>query len=232
MRSFSGAALGIVIGALSVNVSSSLAPSGEVIRACVHSRTQSVRIISPAQSCTSSETLMQWNVQGPTGPVGPSGTTGLQGPQGPAGLAGPEGIPGLSAPMLVVVDSAGNAVGPFVQDESGDGAIIHAGPGEVPAKVDVLSNHLLGANAVFFSSTDCTGTPYVLAPDLRLLPWAGGDGVSIYYPSGALTVLTTLSFRRNDGTGCALTFPSSRSVLPVIPFNTSAFVPPFRVVLR
>jgi hypothetical protein len=230
MRSFTGAALGIVIGAVSVNVSSSLAPSGEVIRACVHRRTQSVRIISSTQSCTRSETLTQWNVQGPVGPVGASGMTGPRGPQGPAGLAGPEGIAGVSA--LVVVDSAGNAVGRFMQDETGDGAIIHAGSGEIPAKVDVLRNSLRGADTLFFSSSDCTGTPYVLAPGQRVLPWAGDDGVSIYYPSGSLTVQTLLSLRRNDGTGCAPTFLSNRSVLPVIPFNSSTFVPPFRLVLR
>ena len=82
----------------------------------------SVRIIDPsdttssdpsAYSCTSGETTITWNQQGPagpqgpTGPTGPQGPTGATGPQGATGQAGPQGATGPAGPPGTVQAQAG-----------------------------------------------------------------------------------------------------------------------------
>jgi hypothetical protein len=231
MRRFGSAALAIVTGLISASALSSWAPTGDLIRACVQRQNQSVRFITSTQSCTRSETLTQWNVQGPAGPAGPPGTSGPQGPAGPPGPQGPPGLPGISTePIWVVVDSAGTAVGLFLRGSGLDGAIIQAGDREVPAKVSVRSDRLFGESTVFFPTADCTGAAYIFSGPI-LLPFAGDDGRFIYFPSGAETVVTLRSSR--FGVNCRPENRSNQNVLPVIPaFDASAFVPPFSVVLR
>ncbi len=74
----------------------------------------SLRIIDPtgtssdpaATSCTTGETTIAWNEQGPqgaTGPTGPQGPAGAAGAQGPAGTA-----PVSSADITMVLTPAGN----------------------------------------------------------------------------------------------------------------------------
>jgi hypothetical protein len=54
-----------------------------VIYACVDKRTGAMRMVSSATRCTSKETAVSWNQEGPAGPTGATGATG---PQGPAGV--------------------------------------------------------------------------------------------------------------------------------------------------
>lgn len=68
-----------------------------------------IKVVDGPASCNpQSETLLQWNIvgpQGPVGPVGPAGPIGLQGATGPAGSqgapgsAGPQGVPGPAGPQ-------------------------------------------------------------------------------------------------------------------------------------
>jgi hypothetical protein len=227
MRRFGSAALGIAIGASAL---SSWALNGDTIKVCVDRRTQAVRIISSAESCKTSETTTQLNVQGPVGPAGPLGPAGSPGPQGPAGLTGPQGIPGSSTPIGVVVDNAGITLGPFATHPFGTGAMMEGEPGGVPFIVGVASDHLLGLHGVFFPTSDCTGPPYIVAHD-QIVPIAAADRIQTYYPSGARVVLTLRSYE-DSGTPCSLILPSSRQVFAASQFNLSAFTAPFRIVFR
>jgi hypothetical protein len=72
--------------------------AGGVFHGCV-SGLGTIRLIDPSTGakCTSKETAVQWNQQGPQGLQGPQGPAGPRGPQGPAGtiatLDSLEGIP-------------------------------------------------------------------------------------------------------------------------------------------
>ena len=80
--------------------------SGGTIHGCYARSGGSLRVIDAGvTNCKSTETSLDWNVQGqqglqgaqgPQGPAGQQGTPGPQGPQGPAGPQGPTGASGLS----------------------------------------------------------------------------------------------------------------------------------------
>jgi hypothetical protein len=77
-------------GAVAAGIGWAAIPSSNgVINACRASN-GSVKIIDAesGQSCPSSQTALQWSVQGPTGPQGPAGPAGLQGPQAEIGWVG------------------------------------------------------------------------------------------------------------------------------------------------
>ncbi len=93
-------ALLAVAAALAVaGVAYATIPDGNgVIHGCYAKSGGSLRVIDASvTNCKSTETSLDWNVQGPAGPQGPQGPQGLQGdpgptgPQGPAGPAGPSG---------------------------------------------------------------------------------------------------------------------------------------------
>jgi hypothetical protein len=73
-----------------------------VIHGCYAKSGGALRVIDAGvTNCTKSETSLNWNVKGATGPVGPQGpqgAQGLQGPQGPAGPQGPQGPQGAQGP--------------------------------------------------------------------------------------------------------------------------------------
>jgi type VI protein secretion system component Hcp len=86
--------------------------SGGVIHACYLTKLGTLRVIDPSagQQCTSLETAIDWNKQGPqgiqglpgpkgdTGATGPAGAKGDQGDPGPQGPPGPKGDPGPQGP--------------------------------------------------------------------------------------------------------------------------------------
>jgi hypothetical protein len=63
------------------------------IQACEKSN-GTIRIVSDPSSCSATEQLLTWNVEGPTGPSGPPGATGPSGPKGDTGAPGPTGPTG------------------------------------------------------------------------------------------------------------------------------------------
>ena len=79
----------VVVGALLVGgIAYATVPDGSgVIHGCYQKNQGSLRIIDTgqAQTCSSSESPLNWSQTGPQGPQGPQGTQGPQGPQGPSG---------------------------------------------------------------------------------------------------------------------------------------------------
>ena len=84
--------------------------SNGVINGCYEKRIGILRVIDAeaGKTCTSFETPISWNQQGPkgdpgsAGPAGADGADGAQGlpgPQGEAGLRGPQGEPGPTGPQ-------------------------------------------------------------------------------------------------------------------------------------
>lgn len=94
---------------------------GGVIHACYAKSGGTLRVIdSSVTRCkASSETSLDWNRQGPTGPTGPAGplgatgpvgATGPAGPAGPAGPVGPAGAPGISTATFAVMQPGDGGV--------------------------------------------------------------------------------------------------------------------------
>ncbi len=73
----------IVILVAAIAVTAVYASGGGVIYACVNPAGH-LRIINYGESCSPSESYLEWNIIGPPGPAGPEGP---QGPEGPPGLA-------------------------------------------------------------------------------------------------------------------------------------------------
>ena len=146
--------------------------------------------------------------QGPTGDAGEKGDTGDQGAQGDAGQDGLPGADGVSAAVEILLDANGDEVGEvslvpqngpdylvaiplegqtyyFKVLESGEGLSV------VETMWDWYSN---GNDQVYFTSDNCTGTPYARvrpvdsgAPVLRsglTLNSYPPDPQKIYIPSG------------------------------------------------
>jgi hypothetical protein len=89
--------LGVVVTAASVGATSlANASGGSTMKACANKSSGAMRFLSKG-SCKSSERLLTWNQQGPSGPAGSSGPAGPSGPagsSGPIGAAGPAGATG------------------------------------------------------------------------------------------------------------------------------------------
>jgi collagen triple helix repeat protein len=67
-----------------------------VIHGCYAKSGGSLRVIDDTvTNCKSTETSLNWNVQGVPGPQGPAGPQGQQGPQG---VQGPQGLQGVQGP--------------------------------------------------------------------------------------------------------------------------------------
>ena len=82
-----------------VGVAYATIPNNNVISSCYSRSGGSLRVIDATTgSCSSRETSLNWNVQGPKGDVGPPGPQGDTGPQGAAGAAGPKGDNGDIGP--------------------------------------------------------------------------------------------------------------------------------------
>jgi hypothetical protein len=112
------AMLSIVL--LAVGAAYATIPSGNVITGCYTRSGGTLRVIDPAvTNCKSGETLLTWNVQGASGPVGPPGPQGEQGvpgpigPQGLTGLEGPQGEPGVAGTSDVYVKAANSVTIPI-----------------------------------------------------------------------------------------------------------------------
>ena len=97
----------LVIVLITAFLASTIIPAtaGDLINACVHKRTGTLRIVSGPGQCGRAEAPLSWNqtgpsgVQGPAGPPGPQGERGPAGPPGPQGEQGPAGPPGPEGPQ-------------------------------------------------------------------------------------------------------------------------------------
>ncbi len=103
---------------------------------------------------------------GLTGATGPAGATGPQGPAGPQGVQGPQGLqgpPGITNPAFVWVDAVGTIVGPSTGLGSGSYPIYIDANGfiwSVDPRTLAMSD--FGETNTYFTTADCTGTPYVM----------------------------------------------------------------------
>jgi hypothetical protein len=71
-----------------------------VIHGCYQKSGGALRVVDNAvTNCAKTETSLNWNVKGATGPVGPQGDQGPQGPAGPQGPQGPQGPRGPQGPQ-------------------------------------------------------------------------------------------------------------------------------------
>jgi hypothetical protein len=101
-RQLGVAGLVIAVAGVTGGVAYATIPANGVISGCYTKSGGTLRVIDPSTgSCSSKETSLNWNVQGPTGPqgpAGPAGVQGLQGPKGDPGINGAPGAPGASGP--------------------------------------------------------------------------------------------------------------------------------------
>jgi hypothetical protein len=123
---------------------------------------------------------------GATGPQGPQGSTGPQGAQGPTGATGPQGPAGSSG-ALTVADANGLTVGQYFPNSGPSPAT--GGPGELVlmktagGELFIMPIHqggfgpvtLPGTVQLFFTTTDCSGTPYY-----------SGDAIGTIIPAAAI----------------------------------------------
>ena len=166
--------------------------------------------------------------EGATGAIGPQGWTGGQGPPGPLG---PQGPPGDG--LLKVYDS--NNV--FV------GNVIGAGSNGTIANVTyrlkgilftlIIARTAFGGNGggPLFTTSDCTGAPYMQS-DGNILFAASGIGGSTLYLEDLSSPAQTINFASElFGTVCGPHIPQAIVVRSALQFPnfTGQFTPPFTV---
>lgn len=88
----------IIAGSGTAIVLSAAAPSTNTIKACANQFGGGLRI-STDGTCLPTETLVTWNIVGPTGPTGATGPQGIAGPTGATGATGPQGATGARGPQ-------------------------------------------------------------------------------------------------------------------------------------
>jgi hypothetical protein len=92
-----GITLALLVGG---GISYAVIPSNNVITGCYTKSGGTLRVIDATTgSCTSKETSLGWNVEGPQGPQGAQGPQGVQGPQGAQGAQGAQGQQGSAGPQ-------------------------------------------------------------------------------------------------------------------------------------
>jgi len=93
------AGIGVVLAVIAGGAAYATIPNNGVISGCYAKSGGTLRVIdSSTGSCSSKETSVNWNVQGPAGTQGPAGPPGVQGVQGPKGAPGTNGADGGAGP--------------------------------------------------------------------------------------------------------------------------------------
>jgi hypothetical protein len=120
--------------------------------------------------------------QGTTGPIGPQGPTGAQGQSGPTGstglqgIAGPTGTQGPPGLPYTVHDQGGvgNALGALLGVSANTITYADTSPSHYIWTLDIGDGHpVFPQVTLYFTSTDCTGTPYAAynpPPQLLIAP--------------------------------------------------------------
>lgn len=86
-------------------------PNNGVIHGCYTRSGGTLRVIdATVTTCKSTETALDWNVQGAVGPQGPQG---IQGPTGPTGPQGPAGVSGYEIVSVNVSNLADGDLATF-----------------------------------------------------------------------------------------------------------------------
>ena len=192
-----------------------------LIHGCVNKNNGTLRIIAATGTCTSKETLLDWNIAGPAGPAGATGATGPAGPPSP--------------PVLAVYDVNNTFVGDVVgmSGTSTDGAqrpYVAMKVGDVAFVLEVFRLRFFGnQRSVMFSAAGCSGSPY-LSDNEEPLPYVVVVGNIAYVAdSGAAVTNTFLASTRNDDGSCIASPLGSMAVLPALQVDLSVYSPPFIV---
>src|SRR5687767_487904 len=71
------------------------------VHACLNPGSGTIFVVGPNEACGPNQITLDWNIQGPVGPIGatgPAGAIGATGPQGDIGLTGSAGPIGPQGP--------------------------------------------------------------------------------------------------------------------------------------
>jgi hypothetical protein len=181
--------------------------------------------VGPAGPAGAAGPMGPAGAQGATGPAGSLGPQGSVGATGPTGAAGPQGAAGTS---LSVYDANNVLIGPWFPG----GQVLITSQGS-PFYTSVNASGLAFQGGLYFTTSDCTGTPYfwtgATAPQLIPFATPSAPGSStVYLPgTGALTISIN-SGLQPDNTCYAAQF-GTPTVLPVVAIVLPPFVTPFSV---
>lgn len=196
------------------------------IYACVSNIGGNVRVVSPSTNCRATESPLSWNSEGAPGPAGPTG------PAGPAGTGGP---------AWKLLDSNGQEVGRAASDYFGAFLTVvfeHAGRPFFLVLFD--KNHLGGPLFGYYSTPDCSGTPYyefgTNSDPKDFLPITtsiGPPGRTVYVPDEAATPVQVefQSYYDSASEQCRPNVFSgtvARPFVPLVDLDTY-FTPPYHV---
>ncbi|MEQ1913015.1 MAG: hypothetical protein ABMA15_29640 [Vicinamibacterales bacterium] len=99
--------LSMIVTVSAVLAIPTIASAQNVVYACVGNVSKIVRIVGATGKCISSppllaETLIRWNIQGPTGTPGTNGTNGTNGKDGAPGINGASGTNGTNGTSVAI----------------------------------------------------------------------------------------------------------------------------------
>jgi hypothetical protein len=140
------------------------------------------------------------------------GATGATGPQGPA------------AKTISVYDATNVVIGQWLPNDE----ILITSQGS-PFYISATATGFV-YSGVYFSSSDCTGAPYILpGAGAQLIPYASASapGSSTVYVPGTTLIQANLNSTLQYNGQCYGAQFGAASVLPVTTVDLSAFVPPF-----
>jgi len=172
---------------------------------------------------------------GAAGAAGPQGPAGATGPQGPAGATGPQGPAGQS---VSVYDANSTLIGPWFPSGGQDTVLVTS----LGAPFYVLASSAgFLTGAIFFTTTDCTGTVYVTSQPNQLITYGqisgtaaiygGTGGTTAYVPIGTPASVTTNSMLSGTVSGqivsCQIQSFTFSNATPARAIDLSAFVTPF-----
>lgn len=166
--------------ALATTIVTHWADSSGVIHGCVTDG-GTLRLIDPSQPtsskiqhCTSTETPITWNQQGPQGIQGLQGLQGQQGQQGIQGLAGQQGIQGPPGPFAETLPSGETLRGVYSADSA------DAGQGEAYAASTGVSFSFPLASAPSVYMVDIGQTSPPECPGTAADPEAASGDLCVY----------------------------------------------------
>jgi hypothetical protein len=168
---------------------------------------------------------------GPTGAQGASGSAGavgLQGPAGATGAAGATGPQGPAATSINVYDANSVVIGQYFP--AGEVLITSQGnPFYIYVSVSGFGS---SGYYLYFSTTDCTGTPYFWIGAGQLIPIATTSALgssTVYIPEATQISIAINSGLQPGGGTCYPGQYGTPTVSPASTIDLSAFVPPFSV---
>jgi hypothetical protein len=182
-------------------LAASAAAAEPVIQACVQRSSGDARIVPPGQACRGNETALQWNVTGPPGAPGPAGGPGPAGPPGPA--------------FFEVVDAAGVVVGPVVSLDGNLNPLVGLRAGGRGFVLTLYQGALLGDDAAYFATPDCSGEAYLQRSTSALPSAVVGPGHRVYVDVGQAPVSLTVQSYYYLGTCARVTWSFQGAPAPL-----------------